>query len=422
MKWLLSSPKPHEAKAVSDQPENKGVTERQSRLTFHSSRKDSMSGNPSTFNSDDLFGRVVSILDQARTNVVRTVNSEMVAAYWLIGREIVEEIQAGEERAGYASELMNRLSFQLNKRFGKGFSVANLKLFRQFYLVFIERSVERGSELSTQCVDNLESVGGTHPAEFATHCVANSAGFMPALGWSHYRALMRVEHPAARAYYEREAASNGWSVRQLERQIHSLFFERLLKSKEQEKMQAQLEAEPGALRPIDVIKDPYVLEFLDLPESHELSESALEDALISTLQQFLLELGQGFAFVARQMRITLDGDHFYPDLIFYHIRLKCYVVVDLKTQKLTHGDVGQMQLYVNYFDREIAGEDDNPTVGLLLCTEKNDAVVRYILGEENEQIFAAKYQLVLPTKEQLEAELRKERLRIEEQVTDYKTR
>ncbi len=168
---------------------------------------------------------------------------------------------------------------------------------------------------------------------------------MPSLGWSHYRALMRVEHPDARAYYEREAASNGWSVRQLERQIQSLFFERLLKSKEQEKMQAQLEAEPGALRAIDVIKDPYVLEFLDLPESHELSEDALENALISTLQQFLLELGQGFAFVARQMRISLDGDHFYPDLVFYHIRLKCYVVVDLKTQKLLHGDVGQMQLY-----------------------------------------------------------------------------
>ncbi|MDF7805924.1 PDDEXK nuclease domain-containing protein [Pontiellaceae bacterium B12219] len=354
----------------------------------------------------ELFGRVVSILETARINVIRTVNSEMVTAYWLIGREIVEEIQEGEERAEYGRSSIKVLSAKLNERFGKGFSVQNLELFRRFYLAFQDRE-------STELVGLNEN---------PTQCVGYSAGFMPSLGWSHYRALMRVDHPAARAYYEREAASNGWSVRQLERQIHSLFFDRLLKSKEQEKMQACLEAEPGALRPIDIIKDPYVLEFLDLPESHELSETALENALISTLQQFLLELGQGFAFVARQMRITLDGDHFYPDLTFYHIRLKCYVVVDLKTEKLTHGDVGQMQLYVNYFDREIRGEDDNPTVGLLLCTEKNDAVVRYILGEENEQIFAAKYQLALPTKEQLEAELRKERLLIEECVSNYITR
>lgn len=205
----------------------------------------------------------------------------------------------------------------------------------------------------------------------------------------------------------------------MERQIHSLFFERLLKSKDQEAMQARLAEAPPVLKPIDIIKDPYVLEFLDLPESHELSETALENALIGSLQQFLLELGNGFAFVARQMRITLEGDHFYPDLVFYHIRLKCYAVVDLKLEKLTHGDVGQMQLYVNYFDREVRGEDDNPTVGLLLCTEKNDAVVRYILGEENDQIFAAKYQLALPTKEQLEAELRKERMRIEESALKY---
>ncbi len=366
-----------------------------------------------------LFGRVVTILEQARRNVVRSVNSEMVAAYWFIGREIVEEIQAGKERAGYAKELIEKLSFQLNERFGKGFSRANLFLFRQFYLSFRERSLEGCYELSTQCVDNSDSMGGTHPAELATHCVANSAGFMPSLGWSHYRALMRVEHPAARAYYEREAASNGWSVRQLDRQIHSLFFERLLKSKEQNKIEAQLESTDDALKPIDIIKDPYVLEFLDLPESHRLTEDALENALIGQLQQFLLELGSGFAFVARQMRITLEGDHFYPDLVFYHIRLKCYVVVDLKLEKLTHGDVGQMQLYVNYFDCEIREEGNNPTVGLLLCTEKNDSMVRYILGEENDQVFAAKYKLALPTKEELEQELRKERMMIEEAIAHY---
>lgn len=365
-----------------------------------------MQKNIGHLESSDLFGRVVSILETSRTNVVRSVNTEMVTAHWLIGREIVEEMQSGEKRAAYGRSVIKLLSSKLNERFGKGFSVQNLELFRRFYLVF----KARGSD---------QRAG---PNENPTQCVGFSEGFIPSLGWSHYRVLMRVEHPDARVYYEHEAASNGWSVRQLERQIHSLFFERLLKRSGREKMETQIAAGEGALKPIDVMKDPYVLEFLDLPESHVLSETALEHALISSLQQFLLELGSGFAFVERQMRITLEGDHFYPDLVFYHIHLKCYVVVDLKLAKLTHGDVGQIQLYVNYFDLEIRGADDNPTVGLLLCTEKNDSVVRYILGEENEHIFAAKYQLALPTKEQLEAELRKERLLIEESTVQYAIR
>jgi len=364
-----------------------------------------MTKNPIQSDNNEFFGRVISILETARTHVARSVNSEMVVAYWLIGREIVEELQRGEGRAGYGQMVMENLSTRLNERFGKGFSIPNLKFFRRFYLVF----------------DDRDPSGGAHPAELDTQCVSYSAGFMPSLGWSHYRALMRVEHPAARTYYEREAASNGWSVRQLERQIHSLFFERLLKSSEKEKMQERLESQRPELKPIDIIKDPYVLEFLDLPESHELSETALENALISSLQSFLLELGNGFAFVARQKRLTLDGDHFYPDLIFYHMRLKCYVVLDLKTEKLTHGDVGQMQLYVNYYDREIRADDDNPTVGLLLCTEKNDAVGRYILGEDNQQIFASKYRFELPTMEELERELTRERLRIEEAAVQYGT-
>ena len=355
-----------------------------------------------------MFVRVVSILETARTNVVRSVNSEMVTAYWLIGREIVEEIQKGEGHAGYGETVIDNLSIQLNNRFGKGFSITNLRYFRAFYLAFKDRAVGGSNEFATQRVANSDSIGGTHPAEF-----------MPSLGWSHYRALMRVQNPTARTYYEREAASNGWSVRQLERQIHSLFFERLLKSKDRESMKEQLESQPAELTPVDIIKDPYVLEFLDLPESHELSETALENALISSLQTFLLELGNGFAFVARQKRLTLAGDHFYPDLIFYHMRLKCYVVLDLKMEKLTHGDVGQMQLYVNYYDREVRAPDDNPTVGLLLCTEKNDAVVRYILGEDNQQIFTAKYQFELPTLEELQQELTRERLRIEESVAYY---
>ncbi len=380
-----------------------------------------MAEDPVHIDNNEFFGRVVSILETARTKVARSVNSEMVVAYWLIGCEIVEELQRGEGRAGYGQTVIETLSIRLNERFGKGFSVPNLKLFRQFYLVFNDRDSCDGTHPAELATHRVANSNGTHPAELATHCVTNSAGFMPELSWSHYRALMRVEHPAARVYYEREAAANGWSVRQLERQIHSLFFERLLRSSEKEKMKERLESQPSELKPIDIIKDPYVLEFLDLPESHELSETALENALISSLQTFLLELGSGFAFVARQKRLTLDGDHFYPDLIFYHMRLKCYVVLDLKVEKLTHGDVGQMQLYVNYYDREVRADDDNPTVGLLLCTEKNDAVVRYILGEDNQQIFASKYRFELPTMEELEQELTRERLRLEEAAVPYGT-
>lgn len=227
---------------------------------------------------------------------------------------------------------------------------------------------------------------------------------------------MRVDDPDTRSFYEIEAAENAWSVRQLARQINSLFYERLLMSKDKREMLMEAKESKECLRPVDIIKDPYVLEFLDIPESTKLSESDLESALISYLQDFLLELGAGFAFIGRQKRLSLDGDHFYPDLVFYHIKLKCYVIVDLKTGKLTHGDLGQMQMYVHYDDRKIRTSDDNPTVGILLCAEKNDAVVRYVLSEENQQIFASKYRFALPTIEELKKELERERLLIEEFV------
>lgn len=322
----------------------------------------------------------------------------MVISYWLIGREIVHVLQAGEDRAEYGMHLINDLSNRLIERYGKGFSVPNLKLFRQFYQSFADRSVGIGytacSELQQQS-GSMESNGET---EKATQCVANlQRGFHPNLGWSHYRILMRVDDPDTRSFYEIEAAENAWSVRQLARQINSLFYERLLMSKDKREMLMEAKESRECLRPVDIIKDPYVLEFLDIPESTKLSESDLESALISYLQDFLLELGAGFAFIGRQKRLTLDGDHFYPDLVFYHIKLKCYVIVDLKTGKLTHGDLGQMQMYVHFYDREIRTSDDNPTVGILLCAEKNDAVVRYVLSEENHQIFASKYRFALPT-------------------------
>lgn len=225
--------------------------------------------------------------------------------------------------------------------------------------------------------------------------------------------LLKVTRQPVRDFYEIEAVQSGWSARQLERQVNSLLFERLLKSRDKAGVMALATEGMVAHAPVDIVKDPYVLEFLDLPESHRLVESRVEEALVTELQSFLLELGSGFAFVGRQVRLTLDGDHFYPDLVFYHVKLKCYVVIDLKVGKLSHGDLGQMQLYVHYYDREVAESGDNPTIGLVLCTDKNEAVVRYVLAEESRQIFASRYQLHLPTEEELRAELERERERLE---------
>ena len=241
-----------------------------------------------------------------------------------------------------------------------------------------------------------------------TTCTEFQPEFMPCLGWSHYRLLMRVGRSEARAFYEIEASKNNWSVRELERQIGSLLFDRLAKSRDKEGVMALAYKGQELNQPEDAIKEPFVLEFLGIPESHRLIESKLEEALISNLQKFLLELGKGFAFIARQKRLTLENDHFYADLVFYHVILKCYVIIDIKTKKLSHADLGQIQLYVNYFDQEIKTENDNPTIGLVLCTEKSDAMVKYTLGEKVKQIFASKYQFHLPTEAELEAELKRE--------------
>lgn len=360
----------------------------------------------------DLLDRVSGIIESARERVVQSVNHELVLAYWSIGREIVTELQQGDERAGYGKQLIQQLSTRLEERFGKGYSARNLELFRRFYITYNQRF-----EIpNTVCSELPVSIPHTPRSESPTSekgrtaCALSLPNFQPNLSWSHYRVLMRVENHAARDFYESEAARQGWSVRQLERQVHTLFYERILKSSDKQGMlQASREEGSGSLRPIDVLKDPYVLEFLDLPESNRLQESELEQALVSSLQAFLLELGSGFAFVARQKRITLDGDHYYPDLIFYHIRLRCYVVIDLKVEKLSHADLGQMQMYVGYFDREVRAPEENPTIGLVLCSEKNDAMVRYVLGEGNEQIFASRYRLQLPDEETLRRELERER-------------
>ncbi len=334
---------------------------------------------------EQLYKQAESYIDNARQTVYRVIDTQMVSAYWCIGRDIVQAEQNGHARAEYGSNLLSALSEKLTKKYGRGFSISTLRDTRQFYLIYFDHMPIH------------------HAVRGESEKQLNSR-----LGWIHYRALMRLDRPEARQFYEIEAEKNHWSGRELERQIASLLFDRLARSKDRDGIMRLACKGQEITKPEDTIKEPMVLEFLNLPESHRLVESELEEALINNLQHFLLELGKGFAFVARQKRLSLDGDHFYTDLVFYHVILKCYVIIDLKIRKLSHADLGQMLLYVNYFDREIIEKDDNPTIGLILCTDKSDAMVQYTLGDKTKQIFASKYQFHLPTEEELEAELRRE--------------
>jgi predicted nuclease of restriction endonuclease-like (RecB) superfamily len=330
-----------------------------------------------------LYQKVSPHIDHARNQVKRSIDTEMVTAYWLIGRDIVEEEQNGEDRARYGISLLLGLSKKLTEQHGRGFSSENLQRMRQFYLVYKDAP----------------------PIQYA---LRTESKLSQNLGWIHYRALMRISRVDARKFYEIEAERNNWSGRELERQIGSLLFDRLAKSKNKEQF-LQLACEGHEIaKPEDTIKDPVVLEFLNIPESHKLVESKLEQALINNLQNFMLELGKGFAFVGRQKRITFDSNHYYCDLVFYSIPLKAYIIIDIKTRPLSHADLGQIQLYVNYFDKELKMDNDNPTIGLVLCTEKSNKMVEYFLGNNPKQIFASTYQFNLPTVEQLEAELKRE--------------
>jgi predicted nuclease of restriction endonuclease-like (RecB) superfamily len=335
------------------------------------------------------------ILTAASSTAARSVNSAQVAANWLIGREIVEEEQKGEKRAEYGRRVVESLSRKLTKDFGSGYSALNLWWFRRFYLEYprlIEASVNAQQILYAPRKESWIP-GNLHPN----------------LSWTHYRMLLKVERCDARKFYEIEALTNDWSARALERQIASLLFERLALSRDKRGLMRLARQGQEIAEAKDVFKDPVVVEFLGLPQSPLLIESNLETALLSNLQAFLLELGKGFAFVARQQRLTLDGDHFYIDLVFYHSVLKCYVLVDLKVGKITHADLGQLQLYVNYYDLERRTEGDGPTLGLIICSDKNDAVVRYTLGPHQEnKIFASRYKLHLPSESELRDELRRE--------------
>ncbi|MEA2034096.1 MAG: PDDEXK nuclease domain-containing protein [Euryarchaeota archaeon] len=415
-------------------------------------RENSPNNNNSNNNARNstLFDRVASIIEQARANTVRAVNSNMVLCYWFIGREIVEEVQEGKRRAEYGKQTLEELSDNLIRQYGKGFSKANLRLFRQFYLTYPDRMADYPEQ--NYYKNNLTTSSKSSPTppsknsdgdaktktiksdEFVTQWVANSkiplknnklennrlnTGFNPQLGWSHYRALIRVKKTEARLFYEQEAAECTWDKRTLERHIHSQYYERMLRSQHPEEMRKSgCEIATSTAIAIDSLKDPYILEFLDLPETSLLHESHLETAIITHLRSFLMELGKGFAFVGRQKRMRFDETDLYVDLVFYNSILKCYLLIDLKMGEISYKDVGQMDGYVRMFDDLYIAKDDNPTIGLILCTDKNDAVARYSVLNERKQIFASKYMLYLPTEEELAAEILRERRMIEERLSE----
>lgn len=314
----------------------------------------------------NLLDTIRHLIAEAQERATRSVNFERVLLYWNIGSHIVEEEQRGKERADYGKALIQSLADQLTQEYGSGFSFRQLNFCRQFYLSFPKVNALRSQ-----------------------------------LNWTQYRLLLRIDDADKQTYYLEEACKNNWSARQLERQVNSQLYERLLLSSDKESVLAIAKKEASPEKPTDIIKDPMVLEFLGLKPQASYYEKDLEQALITNMQSFLLELGNGFSFVSRQQRITLEDDEFFIDLVFYNRLLRCFVLIEIKTEKLTHQHLGQLQMYVNYYDRTEKAPDENPTIGILLCTDKNDAVVEYALPAENERILASQYQLYLPTKEQL---------------------
>ena len=329
------------------------------------------------------ISEIRNILAQARMKAYQSVNSVMVEAYWLIGKRIVEEEQNGKERAEYGEALLKNLSVALTKEFGKGFSSSNLRNFRQFYLTYSD------------------------PEICYTLCSK--------LTWSHNRLIMRIDSNAARNYYLKEASEQNWSVRVLERHINTFYYERLLSTQNKEETVQYSTGQNNDLAR-DFIKDPYVFEFLNIPEPISASENYIEAALIGNLQQFLLELGKGFSFIGRQFRISTETSHFYIDLVFYNYILKCFVLFDLKIAKLTHQDAGQMDIYIRMFDDLKKPPEDNPTIGIILCTEKDETVVKYSILNEHKQLFATKYLPYLPTEEELTAEIKREKLFLKQKL------
>lgn len=324
-----------------------------------------------------VYLSIKEILINAREKAYKAVNFAMVEAYWNVGKLIVEA-QNGNERAEYGDYLIKNLSKELTREFGKGFTVTNLRYMRQFYLAFSIRH--------TLCDE---------------------------LSWSHYRLLSKIEDENIRRFYVDECVNGNWSVRQLERQINTFYYQRILASQNKQTVRNEINELEKGVQPEDIIKDPFVLEFMGLNDNRDFTEIEVEKALMDNLQKFLLELGKGFSFVARQKRITAEGDHFYIDLVFYNYILKCFILIDLKVGKLSHQDIGQMDFYVRYFEKEIKSDSDNPTIGIILSSERNETVVKYSVLEESKQLFSAKYLPYLPTEEELKKELKRERNLIE---------
>lgn len=321
----------------------------------------------------DFFESIADLIQYARQKLDKQVNTTMVITYFEIGRRIIEKEQQGEKRAQYGKKVLQGLSDYLTKKLGKGWSVENLKLMRRFYTVYVERA--NGESLITQ--------------------------FNPAVSWTHYLQLMRITKTEERSFYEIEIANNGWSFREFQRQYDSSLYERLALSRDKKKVRELAKKGQIINEPQDLFKDPYVLEFTGLPEKAVYTENELEQKLIDHLQQFLLELGKGFAFIGRQVRFTYEEEFFFVDLVFYNRLLKCFVLLDLKIGKLKHQDIGQMQMYVNYYDRKVKLPEENPTIGIVLCRDKKDAMVEMMLPEKNNRVFAGKYETVLPSKDEL---------------------
>lgn len=359
-----------------------------------------------------LITDLASLIEQGRKAAVRYVNTALVTTYWLIGRRIVEYEQKGKERAEYGERLLKKLSADLAPRFGKGFTERNLEHMRQFYIVYPEISHTVGAKSYDHKIGNKSHTvcAELEPMPHAVSGISETLSQKFPLSWSHYRLLMRLNEPFKREFYEVECIRGNWSVRQLDRQIQSMLYERTALSRRKMAVIAKAHEKPIALKPEDEIKDPYILEFLGLKD--EYSESQLEEALIRHLELFLLELGVGFTFIARQKRITLEGSHYRLDLLLYHRVLRCLVAIDLKIGEFSHADAGQMNLYLNYLkDKEKLPEESDP-VGLILCTDKKKTVVEYALGGMNNKIFASKYKLRLPDTKVLRTEIEHEKQRL----------
>ncbi len=367
-----------------------------------------------------VYKQIKAVLEESRLSAYRAVNSRMVLAYWHIGKIIVEHEQSGEAKALYGKGLLKALSDRLTRDYGKGFTETNLKYFRQFYLTFppFQKSHALRDESSTKVKPQKSHAVRDESGKAAKkkgdkqEAPSQPVQLRWELSWTHYRLLMKLENEQARNYYIEETISQNWSTRALERQINSFYYERIVSTKKKRAIAAEAKTQTKALgaTPEDFIKDPYVLEFLHLPSDKGFLEKDLESAIIYKLQMFLLELGKGFSFVTQQKRISAGEEHFFVDLVFYNYILKCFVLFELKLGKLTHQDIGQMDLYVRWFEENIKTATDNPTIGIILCSEKNETIVKYSVLKGSKQLFASKYRLYLPTEEQLANEVQAEML------------